>query len=181
MTVDYVRKADSFAALAHMGQWRVDALGPACGTPYIEHPRNVRRWLLEAHPDPELHTSMVQQIALLHRVLWRASVDPAQLEAVFGRDVAAGVRMLSPWIRARPETRKEEDTYWPRLPRAPRVLRAVVATAWLDDLDVAERWPDAFDLDQMALDVAQRVLPLVHDDPWLAEMLAARVESLLDA
>lgn len=173
---DPVRKADAFAGLAHLGQWRVESLGAACGEPFVSHPRAVARWLAEVHPDPALHEPWVLQVALLHCVLWRAQVDPAQLEAVFGRDVAASVRMLSPWMRAVPATRKEEDTYWKRLPRAPRELRAIVGAAWLDHLDAADRWPDAFDREALVQDVREKVLPLLHDDPWLEAMLDASAD-----
>ncbi len=178
MTDALGRKADAYASLAHLGQWRVEALGPACGVGYIEHPRAVARILREMHPDPALHASLVQQIALLHRTLWRGNADPDQLELVFGREVAAGVRLLSPWLRARPATHKDEDTYWPRLPRAPRVLRAVVGAAWLDELDAAGRWPQAYDSVALRAEVQDRVLPLLHDDPWLSMMLEASLDAI---
>lgn len=170
---DPVRKADAYAGLAHLGQWRVESLGAACGEPWISHPRAVARWLGEIHPDPALHQPWVLQVALLHTVLWRCEVDPDHFERVFGAEIAAAVRLLSPWMRARPETRKEHDTYWQRLPRAPRELRAIVAAAWLDHLEAADRWPDAYDRDALVGDVHERVLPLLHDDPWLAAMLDA--------
>jgi hypothetical protein len=171
MSVDLVRKADAYASLAHLGQWRVAALGPACGEPWVSHPRAVARILRELHPEATLKTPLVQQIALLHTVLWRCNVDTEQFEAVFGAEVAAAVRLLSPWLATRPETQREADTYWPRIARAPRPLRQIVGAAWLDHLEAADRWPDAFDRDALVGDAVARVMPLLEDDPYLQAVL----------
>lgn len=176
MSVDLVRKADAYASLAHLGQWRVAGLGPSCGEPWVNHPRNVARILRELHPDPTYSTTLVQQIALLHTVLWRCNVDTDQFEAVFGRDIAAAVRLLSPSLATRPETHGDGETYWKRLPRAPKILRAIVAAAWLDHLEAAERWPAAFDRDALVADVALRVVPLLDDEPFLAILLEGAIE-----
>jgi hypothetical protein len=165
-----LRRADSYAALAHLGQWRVDALGPRCGVPWIEHPRAVAA-TLAAHPDQALRADWVLAVALLHTVLWRCAVDPDQLDAVFGREIGAAVRLLSPWLRQRAQTQAEAAAYWQRLPRAPRPLRAVVGAAWLDHLAAALRWPEAHDPAALRATVRARVLPLLADEAALGERL----------
>jgi (p)ppGpp synthase/HD superfamily hydrolase len=79
------RRALEFAAHRHRGQRR-----EADAAPFILHPLEVAQLLKgRGYPDP------VVAAAVLHDVVEDADVDPSELEAEFGPDVAALVAAVS--------------------------------------------------------------------------------------
>lgn len=97
---DLWQRAASFAARAHQGQVRKDAM-----TPYVAHPFRVAMTVRHVFgcDDPVCLAS-----ALLHDVIEDCGIDYDDLIAEFGKDVADCVAALSKDPRL-PEDRREPD------------------------------------------------------------------------
>jgi len=95
---DALRHAFSFAANAHEGQTR------RSGEPFIEHPVEVARILAELHLDEE-----TLEAALLHDVVEDTGVEPDQLKAEFGEEIAKLVDGVTKLTRIQFQSREHAE------------------------------------------------------------------------
>lgn len=82
---DTLARAATFADWAHAGQTRSD------GTPYIEHPRRVARYLRAAGVEDE----GILAVAFLHDTIEDCDVTEVEIRELFGDRVARGVMQLT--------------------------------------------------------------------------------------
>ncbi len=174
---ELVAEARRFAIDAHRGQWRVDALGQACGEPFWRHLEAVHHALAFDHPDDRVRDATGLQVAWLHAVLERSDAHPDDLATRFDANVCAAVRLGSRRIRAVPGATKTEAVFWSMLRRAPRSLRAVKLIAHIDRLHVAMRWPQSGQLEALCEISRRHVMAVAQDDSHLTNQLLEALES----
>lgn len=172
--------AQALATRAHRGQTRNTGDNSAPDVPYIVHPEAVAE-ILSQHPDPTAKTPFVLALAWLHDVLEDCDVSPAEMTAVAGEDVCAGVRALSKSLRRTEGASKDEAQYWSVLAKAPLSVRRVKAADRIDNLRSGLRWHRPKLAAKYLLETPIFVLPLIADDAWLYTQLCDALAKLRHA
>jgi GTP pyrophosphokinase len=162
---------DAFAERAHRGQKRNTGDDTAPELAYIVHPRAVRAFLEDEHPDPGLREPWVLATALLHDVLEDCDVHHHEVTAQFGADVSAACRALSKQLKADPRALKTPEQYWAVLADAPLAVRQIKGADRVDNLRSCLRWPRPKLVAKYLVETPRYVLPMVAEDAFLYALL----------
>ncbi|MBI5545287.1 MAG: bifunctional (p)ppGpp synthetase/guanosine-3',5'-bis(diphosphate) 3'-pyrophosphohydrolase [Deltaproteobacteria bacterium] len=168
---DQYKAALDFAARAH-GDQRV----PGTGYPYVVHLAKVALEAMTAcAADPSLDADLAVCCALLHDCLEDAGVSRAELEARFGRALAAGVAALSK-DDSLPKQRRMEDS----LERIRQQPREVWLVKLADRVTNLEPPPPQWTLEKRRAyrDEARTILERLRG---ASEPLALRLEQKIEA
>ncbi len=154
--MDFIQKADAFAAKAHTGQKRKFG-----GENYIEHPRRVAAMIAKYTKDP-----VVIAAALLHDTVEDCEVSLADLKSEFGSPNPIGdghnVYQLVDWLS------ESADPEWNRATRK----------AWeAGRLSCAPYWAQSVKL----CDLIDNTRDIVEHDPGFAKVYLAEKRVLLSS
>lgn len=104
LNIQEIDRAYEFAEKAHAGQTRYS------GEPYIVHPVEVANILLQLHPDVS-----ALQAALLHDTTEDTSVTLAEIEVVFGKEVAQLVEGLEKLAVVKVKREDQQEEQWKKM------------------------------------------------------------------
>lgn len=170
-SVDLYRRAVIFAAEAHRGQ-----LVPGSERPYVTHPVEVAAEVIAALAvEPAVYPDLAVLCALLHDTIEDTSTTAAQIEALFGAEVARGVSALSK-DAALPKDERMKDSLR-RIQREPREVWLVkLADRTVNLAEPPARWSR-----EKVLGYAEEARVILAELGAASAHLSARLQAKIEA
>ncbi len=160
-----VVKSIQMAEAAHQGQTRDE------GTPYLLHPLRVMlRLMADGHMAPDTLAT-----AALHDTLELSSLDPSEIRANFGDNIAGGVMTLSKRVNGR---ELDDTTYFPRFQHAPTEVRTVKVYDRVDNLYSLNKINNPQKKAEYIAETNKYFFDIASSNPQLSQRLSEAVSSV---